>query len=317
MTARGEILLLHDAMDVIAPMIEPEFKVVRLWDYPDLDALVADKKQELRAIVTHGGQVIGHEIVEAFPNLGLIASIGAGFEGVNVRHARARGIAVTHGAGVNADDVADAALGLMLASACDIFSGQNYVLEGRWTETDRGPQRLSLAQRHVGIFGLGSIGKAIVERVEAFKCAISWYGPNPKPEARWPRLESLEALAEAVDILVVAAPLNEETRHVVGRDVIERLGPGGLLVNIARGGLVDEDALIAALKDGRLGAAALDVQAQEPTPPQRWADVPNVILTPHIGGYATGGMLNIGDLLRRNLRRFFAGEPVLNPVPEA
>jgi len=316
MTQPGKILLLHEVMDTVTPMIVPEFEVLKLWEYRDFDALLAEAGDAVRVIATHGGHPIGHELVEALPNLGLIASVGVGYDGVDVGHARANGVEVTYGAGVNADDVADVALGLILVGACDMMGGYRRLMAGEWTETYRGPQRRSMRQRHVGIFGLGMIGNAITRRLEPFGCRISWYGPNPKPNVSYPRAESLAALAREVDILVVAAPLDAATEKVVDREIIDALGPDGLLVNIARGGLVDEDAMIAALRDGRLGAAALDVQEEEPTPPARWHDVPNVFLTPHIGGFATGGLLNIGETLRQNLRRFFAGEPVLHPVPE-
>ncbi len=174
----------------------------------------------------------------------------------------------------------------------------------------------SLAGRALGIVGLGEIGAASARRAEAFGLTVSWWGPRDKPEAPWPRAESLLALAESSDILLVACRASEQTRGLVSREIIEAVGPRGLLVNVSRGQLVDEDALIAALREGRLGMAALDVYAEEPTPAERWADVPNAVLTPHIGGATTGAGPKMIALTLENLRRFFAGEPLANPARE-
>jgi lactate dehydrogenase-like 2-hydroxyacid dehydrogenase len=145
---------------------------------------------------------------------------------------------------------------------------------------------------------------------------VSWWGPREKPEAPWPRAESLEALAKASDILVVAARADEGSRGLISRTVIEAVGPAGLLVNISRGQVVDEDALIEALRAGRLGMAALDVFQTEPTSPEKWAGVPNTVLTPHTAGATTGAVPRMMALTLENLRRFFAGEALVNPVPE-
>jgi lactate dehydrogenase-like 2-hydroxyacid dehydrogenase len=247
--------------------------------------------------------------------LGLIASVGAGYEGIDVAHARARGIEVTNGAGINSDDVADLAMALLLTSVCGIKEGECRVREGRWTEIDRGPRRRSLKERRVGIVGLGRIGRAIAERLVPFRCSIRWYGPNPKPDVPWPRAATLIELARDSDVLIVAALLSESTANLIDGSIIHALGSDGILVNVARGGLVDEHALIAALRSGELGAAALDVYAEEPTSSSKWEGVPNVVLTPHLGGYATAAMSKLGELLRENLQLFFAGKRVLTPVP--
>jgi lactate dehydrogenase-like 2-hydroxyacid dehydrogenase len=156
----------------------------------------------------------------------------------------------------------------------------------------------------------------VARRAAAFDLSVSWWGPREKPEAPWPRAESLLALAQASDILVVAAKADDETRGLISKEVIEVLGPKGLLVNISRGQVVDEDALIAALKAGRLGMAALDVFQTEPTMAERWADVPNTVLTPHTAGATTGAIPKMMALTLENLRRFFAGKPLVNPVIE-
>jgi len=174
----------------------------------------------------------------------------------------------------------------------------------------------SLGGRRLGIVGLGAIGEAVARRAEAFGLKVAWWGPREKPQAPWPRSASLAALARDSDILILAARLSDENRGLIDAGVLDALGSHGLLINIARGGLVDEEALIAALKDGHLGMAALDVFAAEPTPPERWAEVPNLVLSPHAAGATTGALPKMLALTRENLRRFFAGEPLVNPVIE-
>jgi phosphoglycerate dehydrogenase-like enzyme len=162
--------------------------------------------------------------------------------------------------------------------------------------------------------GLGAIGTDIARRAEAFGLGVAWWGPHDKPGAPWSRAESLDSLAADCDILIVAARASEENRRMIGRPILGALGPHGLLVNIARGQLVDEGALIEALRSGRLGMAALDVFETEPTPAGRWADVPNVVLSPHTAGATSAAIPKMVAMTRENLRRFFAGEALANPL---
>ena len=166
----------------------------------------------------------------------------------------------------------------------------------------------------LGIVGMGAIGIAIAERAEAMKMRIGWWGPRDKPGLAWPRTESLAALARESDILAVAARADETNRGMINAAILDALGPDGLLVNVARGQLVDEVALVAALKAGRLGGAALDVFDPEPTDPARWADVPNVVLTPHTGGATQEAVARMLGMLRANLAAHFEGAPLPAPV---
>jgi lactate dehydrogenase-like 2-hydroxyacid dehydrogenase len=296
-------------------MVEPDYMTANLWEYGELTALAADKGEDIRVIATYSGLRVGRELVEALPRLGLIAAVSAGYEGIDIAHAHSRGIQVVTGAGANKDDVAELAMALLLALITGLEEAGRHVREGRWTDTNRGPLRRSLHGKRVGIVGLGAVGCAVAERLIPFGCAISWFGPNPKPHVPWARARSLKALARESDVLIISAPLNATTSLLIDRSVINALGSNGLLVNVSRGGLVDEVALINALKSGALGGAALDVQAVEPTPPLAWNGVPNVILTPHIGGYASRAMGLIEEMLRENIRRFLAGESPIRPVP--
>lgn len=282
--------------------------VALAWELDEAD------KARVRCLLHAGEAHLTPEVLQGFPNLGLIAVMTAGYEGVDVAWCRAHGIQVTYAGGVNADDVADHAMGLLLASSRDMHEQDRAIRDGRWRLEDRLLPQPSLTGRRLGIVGLGYIGAAIARRAEPFKLQVSWWGPRPK-NAPWPRAESLLALAQGSDILMVACPGGPETQGLVSAEVIAALGPDGMLVNVARGSVVDEDALIAALKSGGLRRAALDVFREEPTPSERWVDVPHTLLTPHRAGGTTEGVPNMVGLALENIRLFLAGEPVASPVP--
>ncbi|MGE5565047.1 MAG: 2-hydroxyacid dehydrogenase [Parcubacteria group bacterium] len=302
---RPAVLLSHEMLAPLQGALAGEYEVLRRWENPDVS--------DVRAVVHAGEFRLEPEFLASMPRLGLIACVSVGYDGVPVDWCREHGIAVTHSVGLNAEDVADVALGLMIGAWRGVVEGDRRLREGRWTHADRMRPRRSLGGKKAGVVGLGHIGEAVARRLEAIGMEVSWWGPRPKA-ARWPRADSLLALAQQSDVLVVACLANAENRHLISREVIEALGPKGCLVNVARGSLVDEDALIAALKDGGLGMAALDVYETEPTPPERWADVPNTVLTPHIAGGTIESIPQMVGQTLENLRRFFAGEPLATPV---
>ena len=310
MSDKPVILVVQPHLAPIAAMLEPDFTVWRLWQGPPLEA-----SHTIGALVVAGEYPLDVALIESLPNVGLIACFTAGYDGIDLAWANERGLKVSHSPGVNHEDVADLAIGLLLAAWRGLLEGHAIVREGRWRPTEK---RItpSLAGKHLGIVGLGAIGEAVARRAETFGLKIAWWGPNQKPEARWSRAKSLVALAEASDILIVAARANDANRGLIDSAVIDALGPTGLLINVARGQLVDEDALIAALREERLGMAALDVFAAEPTPAERWAEVPNIVLSPHTGGATSAALPKMVALTRENLRRFFAGEPLANAVVE-
>jgi lactate dehydrogenase-like 2-hydroxyacid dehydrogenase len=297
---------------ILAPLkgvVEDAGLAVRLaWELDDTE------RSRVRVLLHAGEAVLTPDVLAGFPNLGLIAVMTAGYEGVDAAWCRAQGIEVTYAGGVNADDVADHAMGLLLAGARDMHEHDRAIREGRWRLEDRLQPQPSLTGRTLGIVGLGHIGAAIARRAEPFRLQIRWWGPRPKA-APWPRAETLMALARASDILMICCPGGAETRGLVSAEVIDALRPEGMIVNVSRGSVVDEDALIAALKAGRLRRAALDVFATEPTPAERWAGVPGTLLTPHRAGGTTEGVPNMLALALDNVRAFLAGEPVLSPVP--
>lgn len=294
----------------LAPLtafLDSAYTVWRFWEGPPVEA-----RTEIRALVVAGEFPLDKHLIEALPRLQLIACFTSGYDGIDVDWCRARGLPVTHAPGVNHEDVADHAMGLILAARRQIASGDRALRAGGWTK-DSKTITASLNGQRVGIVGLGSIGEALARRAEAFRMSVRWWGPRDKA-APWPRAASLVELAKDSDILVVACRADEDNRGLISARVIEALGPQGLLVNVARGQVVDEAALIAALKDGRLGQAALDVFEEEPTDPARWADVPNTVLTPHTGGATTEAVQGMLMLLLQNLAAAFAGEPLKTPV---
>jgi lactate dehydrogenase-like 2-hydroxyacid dehydrogenase len=292
----------------LLPLLQANYDIVTLWDSPP-----AERLAKVEALIWAGEFPLGRDLVDAMPRLSLIACFTVGYDGVDVDLARERGIAVAHGGAANAEDVADHAIGLMLAHRRWIVAGDRHLRSGGWT-IEAKTRTHSMRGARLGIVGMGAIGIAIAERAVAMKMAIGWWGPREKPALAWRRAESLLALARDSDMLVVAARADERNRGMIDAAVLDALGSQGVLVNVARGQLVDEAALIARLKDGRLGGAALDVFDPEPTDPARWADVPNVVLTPHTGGATHEAVAQMAATLMGNLAAHFAGEPMPSPV---
>lgn len=309
MTARPALLIMQRHLAPLTAFLESQYDVYRFWEGPPVEAA-----GDIGALVVAGEFPLDKHLVESLPNLKLIACFTSGYDGIDTGWCRARGLAVTHAPGVNHEDVADHAIGLVLAARRRIVAGDQTLRAGGWTAESK-LITPSLKGQKLGVVGLGAIGEAVARRGEALRMAVSWWGPREK-DAAWRRADSLLELARDSDIVVVACRADDDNVGLISREVIEALGPDGLLVNVARGQLVDEDALIAALKDGRLGQAALDVFEAEPTDAARWADVPNTVLTPHTGGATTEAVQGMLMLLLQNLAAGFAGEPLKTPVPE-
>ncbi|MBX3480246.1 MAG: 2-hydroxyacid dehydrogenase [Caulobacter sp.] len=307
-----DVLLSHE---MLAPMegvlSSAGYRVHRLWEQKDIMAFLAGPGQTVRAIVHAGEMRLKPGLLADMPRLGLIACVSVGYDGVDVPWCRAHGIAVTHSTGLNAADVADHAVGLLLAVWRGLVEGDNRLRAGRWTHADRMRPRHSLRGKNAGIVGLGHIGEAVARRLEAFEMPIAWWGPRAK-ESRWRRADSLLDLARESDALIVCA--RGDAAGLISAPVIDAVGPRGCIVNISRGHVIDEDALIDALKSGRLGMAGLDVFVEEPTPPARWADVPNTVLTPHTAGGTLESIPQMIAMTLENLRLFFRGEPLATPV---
>jgi phosphoglycerate dehydrogenase-like enzyme len=259
-------------------------------------------------------ETLNPALVASLPRLKLVACFSTGYGGIDVAQLRSRGIALTTAAGVNAHDVADHAIALALAWWHGIRSADRAVRDGAWRNGFA--PRPSLRGRRAGIVGLGRIGEHIARRAETLGLSVSWWGPRDKPDALWPRARSLLDLARGSDILFVASRALPGNAGHIDRHILKALGSEGLLVNVSRGMLVDEDALREALEKRIIAGAALDVFAAEPPDARQWRDLDNVVLTPHVAGYTAEAGVALFGQLRENLRRYFAREPLLSPMED-
>ena len=303
------IALPSRALDVLAT----DYTVHQAPTGADRDRVLGECGQTIRAVVTNGTTGLDKVSMDRMPNLEIVACLGAGFENVDVDTARARAITITHGPRVNDACVADHALGLVLSLLRAIPAVDRGIRAGRWHEL-RG-DRPGLTGQRLGLLGLGSIGQKIAARANGFDMTIAYHTRRARPELDYRYASSPVELAANCDVLVVACPGGPSTRHLVGEEVLTALGPQGILVNVARGSVVDTAALIAALEEGKIAGAALDVLEGEPTVPPQFHNLDNVILTPHMAGRSPESSQASYDLVAANLRAHFAGLPVLTPVP--
>jgi lactate dehydrogenase-like 2-hydroxyacid dehydrogenase len=306
---KPDILLAVPIYAATMEALDRLFTTHRLFAAPDRAALLAEIAGKSRAIVTSGGAGASADLMAALPKTEIIASFGVGYDAIDLDAARSRNIAVTNTPDVLTDDVADLALGLIIDSARRISRGDRYVRAGKWLQ---GGLELghALRGRKLGIVGLGRIGLATAKRAEAFGMIVSYHGPREKADSPYPYVADLVELARRSDFLVLTLPGGGATRNLVTAEVLAALGPKGTLVNVARGSVVDETALLAALQSGALGAAALDVFADEPRVPPALFTLENVVLQPHVGSATQETRAAMGQLVIDNLVAHFAGQPL-------
>jgi hydroxypyruvate reductase len=309
---KHDLLLVAPVHGPSQAMLESSYTVHRLWEAADRDALLARVAPQVRMVVTTGGAGAQRALIERLPRLGLIACFGVGVDAIDLAAARERGIAVTNTPDVLTDDVADLAIGLMLAALRGIVVADRYVRSGQWLLAHM-PVQLKASGKRLGIIGMGRIGQAIARRAAAFDMTIAWHGPRAKP-LPWRYEPDLCALAGAVDVLIAACPGGDATRGLVSREVLEALGPKGTFVNIARGSVVDEPALVELLVARQLGGAALDVFADEPRVPEALFALDHVVLQPHQASATRETRAAMGQLVLDNVAAFVAGLPLLTPV---
>ena len=294
--------------------LERDFTVHKLWLAKDPGALLRDLSERVRVVVTSGLAGFSPAQMDALPGLELIASYGNPHSGlVDLAAAKARGVTVTNTPDSITQTVADLALGIVIATMRRITEGDRFVRAGRWLSGPLAPGR-DLAGKTCGIVGLGRIGREIARRVEVCGMSVCYHGPHRKDDVPYPYFPDLEAMAREVDCLVVMCPLTPATRDLVNPRVIDALRPESFLVNIARGPVVNQEALIAALKEKRIAGAGLDVFWDEPRVPAELMMMDNVVLSPHLGSATLEIREERGRKLLANLRAYFAGKPVLNPL---
>jgi len=270
---------------------------------------------QIRAIAASGESKVSAELMAKLPALEIISVFGVGYDGIDTQAAKARGVMVTHTPNVLNDDVADLAMGLMLAAARQLPAADRYVKDGKWPN---GPMPLArkVSGARLGIVGMGRIGQAIAARAQAFGMHIAYTARSAKADIAHRYVATPTALAAESDYLVVITPGGAGTRKLINAAVLAALGTKGILVNVARGSVVDEAALIEALQNGVIGGAGLDVFENEPNVPEALRQMPHVVLAPHIGSATTNTRQAMGDLAFNNMHHHFSGKAVLTPVPE-
>ncbi len=309
---KPEILVLTRIHPPTLAELEREFTVHKLWTAADPDALVREVAGSVRGVVTNGLTGCSRRQIEALPPLEIIACFGTPHGTVDLAAARERGVIVTNTPDSITESVADVAMGLLIAVMRRICENDRFVRAGKWL-AGLPPLGRELGGKTCGIVGLGRIGNGVARRASACGMTVCYHGPRPKPEIAWTYFSDLEALARRSDCLVVACTLTPATRGLVNARVLDALGPAGFLVNVARGPIVDQEALIAALRDKRIAGAALDVYWDEPRVPEELIGMDNVVLTPHIGSSTREVREARGAKVLANLRAHFAGKPVPHP----
>ena len=291
--------------------LETRYKVHRLWEAGDQEALISEVAPQIRVVVTEGWAPA--EFQAKFPNLELIASHGVGYDGVALGAAQARKIAVTNTPGVLDDAVADLTIGLLIAVTRGMVVGDQYVRNGEWLKANF-PLMSHLRGRQAGILGLGRIGLAIAQRLQAFGIEINYHNRRERSDVDYKYYSSLSMMAQDVDFLILSCVGGEETKKIVNRAIMEKIGPNGVLINISRGSVVDEGDLVACLEEGKLGGAGLDVFTSEPHVPEALFKMPQVVLQPHIGSATLQTRIAMGQLVVDNVDAYYAKKPLLTPV---
>jgi len=311
----AQILQVGPVNPTVQTALAAEFGAARLPDAPEERRAFLDQHaHEIRVAVCSGRVGVDAELMRALPHLEVIVNFGVGYDATDVGQAAERGIPISNTPDVLTDCVADTALALYLDVLRRITAADRYVRRGDWGAKGNFPLTVRASGKAVGILGLGRIGTAIARRLEGFGCEIHYHNRQPVEGSSYAYHASAEELAEAVDVLVVAAAGGPASAGLVSGSVLEKLGPGGYLINIARGTVVDEEALVAALVDGRLGGAGLDVFADEPHVPPALIELDNVVLLPHLASGTVETRSDMAELALANLRSYLSDGSLVTPI---
>ncbi len=302
-----DILQLVPLRPEVQKELEARYRIHSKADFDKVAGLV-------RGCVTNGHSGPPPEMIDRMPKLEIIASASVGYDGIPVEYARSKGIPVTNTPDVLNDDVADLAIALMIMTARRLVASDSYVRTGKWPKGGEYPLAQKASRKRVGVLGMGRIGKEIGKRAEAMNNTIAYHSRRPAAGVPYKHYPDLVELAKDSDFLLVIIPATPQTSKIVNKAVIEALGPTGILVNVARGAVVDEDALVEALKSGKLGGAGLDVFAQEPQVPKELFGMDNVVLQPHVGSATYETRRAMSQLVLDNLDAKFAGKPLFTEI---
>jgi lactate dehydrogenase-like 2-hydroxyacid dehydrogenase len=313
---KTQVLLIGPPRPVIFNGLTPVFDLVKFSDLKD-DKLFAQTAPQLRAIccaVT--SERVGGDFMARLPKLEIVSSFGVGYDHVDARWAGAHGITVTNTPDVLTEEVADTALGLLLCTVRELPQAERYLRAGRWVGGDYRLSKASLRDRTVGLVGMGRIGQAIARRLAAMQVPVVYHSRRPAAGVSYRHYAKLIDMARAVDILLVITPGGAATKNLIDAAVLEALGPAGILVNMSRGSVVDEAALIKALQDKTIMSAGLDVYQREPEVPPELIAMDHVVLFPHLGSASVATRAKMDQLVVDNLLAWAAGKPPLTPVAE-
>ncbi|QWG25462.1 2-hydroxyacid dehydrogenase [Bradyrhizobium sediminis] len=292
--------------------IGQRFELMDAAGKPPHEMFTTEQLAGITAMITAGGTPLGADMMDRMPKLGAIVCYGTGYDGVDLAAAAQRKIAVGHSPGANASSVADIAMTLMLAATRRLLPADDYVRGGGWSSAKPSPMmrpQAGMRGRRIGVYGMGEIGRKIAARAAAFETEVGYFSRS-RHDVPYQYLPSLEALADWCSVLMIAVRAGADTHHAVDAGILKRLGEDGCVVNISRGSVIDEQALVKALADNTIAGAGLDVFEQEPHAPDALTALPNVVLTPHIGGHTLESHTAMQDCVIANLEAFFAGKPL-------
>lgn len=310
---KPEIVVAPRLYDPVMRALDVDFTIHPLWEAADPLAFLSPIKDKVRGFASFTSYPVTAALMAALPRLEIISAMSVGTDHIDLAVAKARGIAVTNAPGVLTDCVADIGMALVLAVARRVVVADRFVRRGDWL-TGSFPLATKVGGATMGIVGLGRIGKAVAERAAAFGMRIVYYGRHRQQDVDYPFFDDLAAMARESDYLMLTCPGGAATNHLVDAAVIDALGPEGVLINIARGSVVDEDAMVAALLSAKLGGAGLDVYANEPHVPEALIKLDNVVLLPHLASATHATRAAMGQLMIDNLKAHFAGAELLTPV---
>jgi len=314
---KPDVLLIGNKKPVIMAGLEPKVTLHPLIDAKDRGAFLRPLADKVRAIaVTYTNEHVGPEFMQRFPKLEQVSTFGVGYDHIDAKWAGAHGIIVTNTPDVLNEEVADTALGLLLCTVREFPQAERHVRAGKWVEKYYPLSKATLRNRTVGMVGMGRIGQAIARRLEAFGVPVVYHSRNPQSGVKYKYYPKLIDMARDVDTLMLIVPGGASTANMINAEVLKALGPNGILINMARGSVVDEPALIKALKDRTIYSAGLDVVAKEQHVPQELIDMDHIVLFPHLGSASEATRAAMDQLVVDNILAWAAGKPPLTPVPE-
>ncbi len=314
MSKFDHLLLVSQNFENQIQLLSDRFKIHRYYGADDKNALLDDIGEKIRVVGTNGHDGCSRELMERLPNLEMIGCYGVGYDAIDIEAAREKGIRVTNTPDVLSDAVAELTVGLMISLARQIPQSDQFVRAGEWTPSNSYALTSELTGKTAGILGLGRIGKEVARRLQGMKMRVIYHGRTHQKDEPYVYYSDLTEMATAVDWLIVIMPGDPGTEKIVSKSVLKALGAKGNLVNVARGSLVDEDAMVELLQSGDLGGAALDVFAKEPTVPDALKSMNNVVLSPHAGSATVKTRTGMGELAIANILAHTDGRPLITQV---